>query len=307
MIVSQSLLLSCLLTSIVLQLAAAVLSLRLIVVTGRLRAWIFVSLAISLMAVRRLISLSWLFTGRTPPPLELGFELVGLVTSVLMLAGIALIRPLFQSFRDSEAAVRRLGEERLLLLENTRDIVYRHDNRGVFTYVSPSCERVTGYTPEQWRRHYVSFHTDNPLNSRAVVATEEALHTGKEQPSYEVEIFDSAGARLWLEINERPYLEQGTVAGLIGVARDVTQRKLATAARERIFGELQEALANIKTLRGFLPICASCKKIRDDSGYWNQLESYLREHADVEFSHGICPDCAGRLYAGYYDPPAGKS
>ena len=67
---------------------------------------------------------------------------------------------------------------------------------------------------------------------------------------------------------------------------------------------MQQALANIKTLRGFLPICASCKKIRDDSGYWNQLETYLRDHADVEFSHGICPDCAVKLYKGYYTPPA---
>ncbi len=60
--------------------------------------------------------------------------------------------------------------------------------------------------------------------------------------------------------------------------------------------ELQEALNNIKTLRGLIPICSSCKKIRDDQGYWNQLEKYLREHSEAEFSHSICPDCAKKLY-----------
>lgn len=59
---------------------------------------------------------------------------------------------------------------------------------------------------------------------------------------------------------------------------------------------LQEALAKIKVLSGFLPICASCKKIRDDKGYWNQIESYIRDHSEVEFSHSICPDCAKKLY-----------
>jgi len=60
--------------------------------------------------------------------------------------------------------------------------------------------------------------------------------------------------------------------------------------------ELTEALANVKTLKGLLPICASCKKIRDDKGYWTQIESYIYKHSDAEFSHGICPDCARKLY-----------
>ena len=63
---------------------------------------------------------------------------------------------------------------------------------------------------------------------------------------------------------------------------------------------LLTALGNIKTLSGLLPICASCKKIRDDKGYWNQLESYIKEHSDAVFSHGICPDCAKQLYPNRY-------
>ncbi len=59
---------------------------------------------------------------------------------------------------------------------------------------------------------------------------------------------------------------------------------------------LKKALDEIKILRGILPICANCKKIRDDSGYWNQIEAYIRDHSEAEFSHSICPDCAKKLY-----------
>ena len=60
--------------------------------------------------------------------------------------------------------------------------------------------------------------------------------------------------------------------------------------------ELHKALEEVKTLSGFLPICAACKKIRDDKGYWNQIEAYISEHSEAEFSHGICPECAKKLY-----------
>lgn len=70
--------------------------------------------------------------------------------------------------------------------------------------------------------------------------------------------------------------------------------------RERLIHELQDALAQVKTLRGLLPICASCKKIRDDEGYWNKLETYIQKHSEAEFSHGICPECAKKLYPEYF-------
>jgi len=66
--------------------------------------------------------------------------------------------------------------------------------------------------------------------------------------------------------------------------------------REQLIRDLQDALARVKSLSGLLPICASCKKIRDDQGYWTQLEVYIRDHSEAEFSHGVCPDCGLRLY-----------
>lgn len=72
-----------------------------------------------------------------------------------------------------------------------------------------------------------------------------------------------------------------------------------------MINDLQEALAKVKLLSGFLPICASCKKIRDDQGYWQQIEAYIRDHSEAEFSHGICPECAKRLYAEMFDQKTG--
>jgi hypothetical protein len=70
--------------------------------------------------------------------------------------------------------------------------------------------------------------------------------------------------------------------------------------RQRVLEvKIDEAVAHIKTLRGLLPICASCKRIRDDGGYWNQIEQYVHEHTEAEFSHGICPDCMKKLYPDY--------
>jgi DNA-binding NtrC family response regulator len=71
--------------------------------------------------------------------------------------------------------------------------------------------------------------------------------------------------------------------------------------RQRLMTELKTALDHIKQLQGMLPICSECKKIRDDKGYWNRIESYISRHSGVEFSHGICPDCAKKLYPELYE------
>jgi PAS domain S-box-containing protein len=90
------------------------------------------------------------------------------------------------------------------------------------------------------------------------------------------------------------------------VTQDITERKRVEAEREDLVRKLQEALASIRTLRGLVPICSSCRKIRNDSGYWQQVEDYVREHSDVRFSHGLCGDCARRLYPDLF-ASAGKN
>ena len=82
-------------------------------------------------------------------------------------------------------------------------------------------------------------------------------------------------------------------------SQEIAERKLAEVERERLIQELQDALTKVKTLSGLIPICSSCKKIRDDKGYWNQVEAYITEHSNAEFSHGFCPDCIKKLYPDY--------
>ena len=84
--------------------------------------------------------------------------------------------------------------------------------------------------------------------------------------------------------------------GISITARDVSERKRQEAEREQLIQELQAAMAEVKTLSGMLPICAQCKKIRDDKGYWNQIEKFIAAHSNARFSHGFCPDCLHHLY-----------
>ena len=79
-------------------------------------------------------------------------------------------------------------------------------------------------------------------------------------------------------------------------AKVISKLKKTEEEKEKLINKLQKSIKEIKTLRGFIPICASCKNIRDDKGFWNQVETYLKKHSEVEFTHSICPVCAKKLY-----------
>lgn len=85
------------------------------------------------------------------------------------------------------------------------------------------------------------------------------------------------------------------------IVHDITEHKKTEEERERLIQELKSALDEIKNLQGILPICSFCKKIRDDKGYWNQVEEYIAKRTDVHFSHAMCPDCAQDNYPDYFE------
>ncbi|MEE9567494.1 MAG: response regulator [Desulfobacteria bacterium] len=97
------------------------------------------------------------------------------------------------------------------------------------------------------------------------------------------------------------YLDKGEIGPslLERSIRYAIERKRTLEEQIRLISQLQEALAHVKQLSGLLPMCASCKKIRDDKGYWNQLEAYISDHSEADFSHGICPECVRKLYPEY--------
>lgn len=105
----------------------------------------------------------------------------------------------------------------------------------------------------------------------------------------------------WFLVSRSPLHDAHNVpAGTLIICRDISQRKKIELDREQLIEELQEALANVKTLGGMLPICSNCKKIRDDEGYWDQVEGYIAKHTNAEFTHGICPDCAKKTLDNYF-------
>lgn len=92
-----------------------------------------------------------------------------------------------------------------------------------------------------------------------------------------------------------------TIHKVVEKYREKARRIKVEEEREKLVHELQRALANIKSLTGLLPICASCKKIRDDKGYWHQVETYIKKHTEVDFTHSICPECIKKRYSGLFD------
>lgn len=90
--------------------------------------------------------------------------------------------------------------------------------------------------------------------------------------------------------------EKGNIFGLTLFLTDVTERKKMEDERNRLVVELQDALAKVKTLSGLLPVCSSCKKIRNEEGDWERIEVYIRDRSEADFSHSICPECAKKMY-----------
>ena len=100
--------------------------------------------------------------------------------------------------------------------------------------------------------------------------------------------------RRWFPQEEEERERQ--VAHVRALEKEIHERKIAEAESERLIAELQRALEEVKTLRGILPICSFCKKVRDDEGYWRQVDVYIQQQTDVDFSHSVCPDCIKTQY-----------
>jgi len=126
---------------------------------------------------------------------------------------------------------------------------------------------------------------------------EQAMRTGR---SVALEVYDpQIGVPLCVTCTPF-YDDEGKLIGTVHVARDISEQNQAVQVREKLIGELEESLASVKALSGVLPICAGCKKIRNDEGDWEQVEVYIRDRTGASFSHGFCPECARELYPDHF-------
>ena len=173
------------------------------------------------------------------------------------------------------------------ILECTSDAVCTLDADWVITYFNKrACDAVGKPAAEVLGRELWSLWPQ-------LIGTrfeQEYRRVRTEQVTTHFEEFQAARNR-WIEVNACPYGN-----GIAIFFRNISERKQRQAERERLIAELQVALADVKTLSGLLPICAKCKNIRDDRGYWKQIETFIGERSNAKFSHGICPTCFVQLY-----------
>lgn len=182
---------------------------------------------------------------------------------------------------------RERAKKHEILLAHTHDFTYHHNIEGAFEYISPSVEQITGYTVEEWMTHNVTCMTDNPINKRVLESTEKEINEGSDSLFYQVEIFHKQGHRIWLEVNEKPYLTQGRVSGIIGMARDITKSKEAedqTHKSEELF-------------HAFMRHCPFVAYIKDTQSRILYLNPFCEEKLNMNISEMI-----GKSHNDLYPP-----
>ncbi len=194
------------------------------------------------------------------------------------------------------------GERKLRnITSNLAEGIYVLDQQGKITFMNPEAERLLGWTRdelnEKGAHDLVHYRTaDGTLLPLEACEMHNVVLRGKNFTSDDEVFVRKDGTMFPISVVTSPIWEEGKVVSAVTAFRDISSQKELELERSQLILAYEDALNNIKTLKGLVPICASCKKIRDDKGYWNQIEVYISEHSEAEFSHGICPDCAKRLY-----------
>jgi len=206
--------------------------------------------------------------------------------------------------RELEAAeVRRerrraQGSMSLLaaIVESSDDAIISTNLDALVLSWNHGAEKMYGYTAQEMIGQPVSalIPRDRPNEMAGVF---EKLEQGEHAQRYETVRVRKDGKYVTISLTISPVRDAaGQVIGVSSIARDITERKQEEAERVQLIQELTDALQRVKTLSGLLPICASCKKIRDDRGYWQGVEVYIRDHSEAEFSHSICPECIAKQF-----------
>ena len=224
--------------------------------------------------------------------------LIGGYCAMMLATGLLLIY--FQRTRNALAESERKYRS---LVTNIPDIAWRFDSRGDVLYISPNVANIFGYTPEEVYQIGPNFLLEriHPDDISIVKASLEALFSNQGTFDVEYRFKRKDGQWIWLHDRAIATDTENGVNYADGVFTEITDRKEADKEKETLIQRLHQALSQVKTLKGLLPICASCNKIKDDQGSWKKLEIYIRKHTNANFSHGICPDCARKLYPEIYD------
>lgn len=214
--------------------------------------------------------------------------------------------------QNIETIISKYEQQYRVIEKSIVDVIWVVDIETMsFTYISPSVKQVTGYTPEEIRE----------LPTKKILAPEshkrgmEYLTEGHRKfklgkgvkRRVEFELLHKNGSPFWVEITAKFFNGDNGRTQLFGTMRNITKQHTLEIKRDELLLKLEESLSRQKALeaenemlRGLLPICSNCKKIRDESGKWWQVEEYVAMHSEADFSHTICPPCRNKIYPRAY-------
>ncbi len=203
--------------------------------------------------------------------------------------------------QKKEIEALRKSEKRYRdIFENANDLIHSLDTEGRILYVNRLWRETLGYSEAEATNMKIFDIVDTICQTKCK-SLFVCLMKGEKCAPTETIFTAKDGRKVVVEGRCNPKHEDGKPVELLGIFRDITERKLHENEKEKLLSNLTEALSKVKALEGILPICASCKMIRDENGAWNQIESYIKAHSEAQFSHGICPDCAKKLYPDIYN------
>ena len=200
--------------------------------------------------------------------------------------------------KHAEKALRESELKLRSVTESATDAIVTADKNGIIISCNKASQNLFGYDNQEIIGQPLTVMMPEPFIDSHNKALADHIRTGESRvvgQTVELTGLTKGGIEFPLELSLSTW-KVGGETYYTGIIRDISKRKQIEEERNQLIKNLQDSLAKIKTLSGLLPICASCKKIRDDRGYWNQIETYLRKHSEAEFSHGICPECAKKLY-----------
>jgi PAS domain S-box-containing protein len=206
---------------------------------------------------------------------------------------ISAIRDISERVRNEQKlndTLKELGDFKFALDQHA--ILAITDRQGRITYANDQFCRISQYSRDELigRDHRIINSGYHPKEFMREMWT--TIISGR---TWKGEVRNRAkdGTFYWVDATIVPFLDaNGVPTQFVAIRTEITARKQAEQDREHLIEELQNVLTEVRTLSGLLPICAQCKKVRDDTGYWNQIETYISKHTDAKFSHGYCPQCA---------------
>jgi PAS domain S-box-containing protein len=195
----------------------------------------------------------------------------------------------------AQQAVKASEEKLSATLDTIPDPFVLYDTQGYPKYLNPAFTRTFGWSLDELRDKLIPFVPDE---QKVIIGKKLAELYERGEP-VRVESRRLTKDGLLIDVYISAALVKNSAKkpmGMVVTLTDITERKNLEKEREKLFHDLQDALENVRTLKGLLPICSHCKKVRDDKGYWNQIEVYIEDHSEAEFSHSICRECAKKYY-----------